>query len=569
MSGKDLPRPRLVRLIGQARVGTLLAATIGVLLVLAILGIGLALLANRQLAHDRDLLLDHVGPARRAALKLENALVNEETGVRGYIATSRPSFLAPYRSGLRDEVAAYASLYSQQRAIGPQVTAEVGLASSAARAWRRKFVEPVLRRVGRGAKVRVAADVMGKRLFDGVRRSLGRLQATLDDKDARVRSELENAATTLRLLLIFAAVSILGGILGAGIVLRRTILRPLARLGSEARRVAGGEFSTPLAVASGPREIAEVAGEIDGMRERIVAELAAVEATRVQLEEQALELRRSNAELEQFAYVASHDLQEPLRKVASFCQALQLRYAGQLDERADQYIEFAVDGAKRMQSLINDLLAFSRVGRSGHPHELVELDEVLAAARTSLAGAIEEAHGQVVADELPAVRGERSLLISLFQNLVSNALKFHGAEPPFVRVGVHRRGEEWELSFADNGIGIEREYAERIFLIFQRLHARDAYGGSGIGLALCRKIVEYHGGRIWLDTDHPRGACFRLTLPIAKSIDATPHADVTQHADVTHPAAAPRTDPPPHTAPPPSAAPAETPIGADTAERVR
>ncbi len=527
MSGKDLARTRLGRLIGQARVGTLLAATIGVLLVLAILGIGLALLANRQLEHNRNLLLEHVGPARRAALNLENALVNEETGVRGYIATSQPSFLAPYRSGLRSEADAYTSLYAQRQAVGPQITAEVGLVSSDSRSWRRKFIAPVLNRVARGTKVRVATDVKGKRLFDAVRRSLGRLQATLDDKDTKVRDELENAATTLRLLLVFAAVSILGGILGAGIVLRRTIIRPLARLGSEARRVAGGEFSMPLAVADGPREIAEVAAEIDGMRERIVTELAAVEAARVQLEEQALELRRSNAELEQFAYVASHDLQEPLRKVASFCQALQLRYGGQLDERADQYIEFAVDGAKRMQSLINDLLAFSRVGRSGHPHELVPLDEVLAAVRTSLAGAIEEARGQVIADELPAVHGERSQLISLFQNLISNALKFHGAEPPLVRVGVQRRGKEWELSFTDNGIGIEREYAERIFLIFQRLHARDAYGGSGIGLALCRKIVEYHGGRIWLDTDHPRGACFRLTLPIAQSTDATPHTDAT------------------------------------------
>ncbi len=252
------------------------------------------------------------------------------------------------------------------------------------------------------------------------------------------------------------------------------------------------------------------------MRERIVDELATVEVARGQLEEQAGELQRSNAELEQFAYVASHDLQEPLRKVVSFCQALQTRYGGQLDERADQYIDFAVDGAKRMQVLINDLLAFSRVGRGGRELALIALPEVLAAAQLALAETIASAGGSVVADELPTVRGDRAQLTSLFQNLIANAVKFRGAEPPVVRIAVVRRDAQWELSCADNGIGIDSEYAERIFLIFQRLHARDAYEGSGIGLALCRKIVEYHGGRIWLDTDYAGGTCFRFTLPIVK-----------------------------------------------------
>jgi light-regulated signal transduction histidine kinase (bacteriophytochrome) len=170
-------------------------------------------------------------------------------------------------------------------------------------------------------------------------------------------------------------------------------------------------------------------------------------------------------------------------------------------------------------------------------HELVELDEVFAAAQAALAGAIEEADGHVTADKLPAVRGDRAQLASLFQNLISNAIKFHGSEPPVVHVGAARHDGEWELSFTDNGIGIEHEYAERIFLIFQRLHARDAYEGSGIGLALCRKIVEYHGGRIWLDTDHARGACLRLTLPIAELTDTAARSDVAAQTD-----AAVRTD---------------------------
>ncbi len=250
------------------------------------------------------------------------------------------------------------------------------------------------------------------------------------------------------------------------------------------------------------------------MRERIVAELASVEVARAQLEGQARELTRSNAELEQFAYVASHDLQEPLRKIASFCQALKTRYEGQLDDRAEQYIDFAVDGAKRMQVLINDLLAFSRVGRSGREQEPVALAGVVTAAEHALADAIERNGARVLAGELPTVRGDRAQLVSLMQNLIGNALKFRGSEPPVVRITAKLGDGRWELSCADNGIGIEPDYAERIFLIFQRLHSRDTYDGSGIGLALCRKIVEYHGGHIWLDSSYANGACFRFTLPV-------------------------------------------------------
>jgi signal transduction histidine kinase len=497
-------------------VGGLLGATIGLLLVLAVVGIGLALVANGQLTRDRQLLLEQVGPARRTALALENALVNEETGVRGYLITAQPSFLEPYRSGRAGEEHAYTELDARQRAIGPEIAAEVRAVRAYAQAWRSKYVTPVLAYRRQSARRSITEDLRGKRLFDDVRGSISRLQFSLNRLDTVTRDQLENAGDTLQLLLILAAVLILGGVLGAGFLLRWTITRPLARLGAEARRVAGGEFGNPLTIASGPQEVAAVGREIDAMRQRIVDELATVEVARGQLEEQARELRRSNAELEQFAYVASHDLQEPLRKVVSFCQALQARYAGQLDERADQYIEFAVDGAKRMQSLINDLLAFSRVGRSGRELEPVALGEVLAAARAALAESIESAGGSVVAGELPSVRGDRAQLTSLFQNLIANAVKFRGAERPVVRIEALRRDTEWELACADNGIGIDAEYGERIFLIFQRLHSRDAYEGSGIGLALCRKIVQYHGGRIWLDTSYTDGTCFRFTLPIAK-----------------------------------------------------
>ena len=232
-----------------------------------------------------------------------------------------------------------------------------------------------------------------------------------------------------------------------------------------------------------------------------------------QLDEQTRDLERSNAELEQFAYVASHDLQEPLRKVASFCQLLEQRYRGQLDERADQYIDFAVDGAKRMQQLINDLLAFSRVGRSGNELQPVALDEIARRALADLDAVRVDARATVDVGDLPTVLGEPSLLTVLFQNLIGNAIKFRSEQPPEVRLTAERDGDGWLITCSDNGIGIDPEYAERVFVIFQRLHAKDEYAGTGIGLAMCRKIVEHHGGRIWLDPEAGPGTTFRFTLP--------------------------------------------------------
>jgi signal transduction histidine kinase len=516
------PRPRsLRRRLAGAGVGALLAMTIGVLLVLAVVGIGLALIASGELTHNRNLLLEQVGPARRAALSLENALLNEETSVRGYVITDDRRSLAPYDEGRREEAKADAELRAQEHAVGPRLAVELAAVQADAETWRTEFVAPALAHPRRTVRSASDGDLDGKQQFDALRASLGRLRDVLELRDAQARDALQSAADRLEALLIVAAVLILGGVLAAGFVLRRTITWPLSRLGSEARRVAGGEFDKPLAIAAGPREVAEVGAEIDAMRQRIVDELASVEAARAQLEEQAHELTRSNAELEQFAYVASHDLQEPLRKIASFCQALKTRYEGELDERAEQYIDFAVDGAKRMQVLINDLLAFSRVGRGGREQEPVALSSVVEAAETALADAIEHGRAQLLTGELPTVRGDRTQLVSLFQNLIANSLKFHGADAPIVRIAAERHGEHWELSCADNGIGIDQDYAERIFLIFQRLHSRDAYDGSGIGLALCRKIVEFHGGRIWLDTSYANGACFRFTLPLIEGDSGT------------------------------------------------
>ncbi len=252
-------------------------------------------------------------------------------------------------------------------------------------------------------------------------------------------------------------------------------------------------------------------------------ELDASRSARMLLAEQAVELRRSNAELEQFAYVASHDLQEPLRKVASFCQLLEKRYGDKLDERGIEYIGFAVDGAKRMQVLINDLLSFSRVGRVGAVHAAAELETALDDALANLAAALEESNAEIVrpAQRLPRVVGDPTLLTMLWQNLIGNAVKFQRTgHPPRIVIECQRGAGEWILTVTDNGIGIDEEFVDKVFVIFQRLHGRDQYSGTGLGLALCKKIVEHHGGTIRIDTSYDGGSRFEFTLPVLESVES-------------------------------------------------
>jgi PAS domain S-box-containing protein len=225
------------------------------------------------------------------------------------------------------------------------------------------------------------------------------------------------------------------------------------------------------------------------------------------------ELARSNTELQQFAYVASHDLQEPLRMIASYTQLLARRYKGKLDADADEFITFAVDGATRMQRLINDLLAYSRVGTQGKAPQPMSSEVVLEDALANLQIAITESQAIVTHDPLPIVPADETQLLQLFQNLIGNALKFRAEQPPQVHISAQARGHEWLFSVRDNGIGLEPQYAERIFVVFQRLHTRENYPGTGIGLAICKRIVERHGGHIWVESQPGQGTTFYFTLP--------------------------------------------------------
>ncbi|HTA23990.1 MAG TPA: ATP-binding protein [Terriglobales bacterium] len=230
------------------------------------------------------------------------------------------------------------------------------------------------------------------------------------------------------------------------------------------------------------------------------------------LAKKAEELARSNRDLEQFAYVASHDLQEPLRMVAAYTQLLAERYAGKLDENADKYIRYALEGALRMQTLVTDLLTFSRVGRNRKSNPLAG-DAVVREALENLQAALQESGAVVHYEALPTVSGDRTQLVQLFQNLIGNAIKFHGEKTPVITVSANRSAAEWEFSVSDNGIGIAAEHAEAIFVIFQRLHTRAEYPGNGVGLAICKKIVEQHGGRISVESKAGEGASFKFTLP--------------------------------------------------------
>ncbi|MCS0636943.1 ATP-binding protein [Streptomyces sp. LP05-1] len=492
-------------------------AALAVLLVLA--ACGAWLFGHSSEVSDR--LVDRSTPALIASVRLEGALVDQETGVRGYGTSGNREFLEPY----------YAGQKQQRDAVERLRVLDAGDAEGAERLravleraerWQSEFARPV---VGSPAPLQTARQraAEGKSAFDALRVAITAQQDHLQAQRDRARADLQHVRTLRNWVFSAIALVVLALMAAAFVGLRRAVGVPLAGLSSDVRRVASGHFDHPVA-ATGPADIRLLATDVEAMRHRLAEELAYSHRARAQLLARSTELKRSNAELEQFAYVASHDLQEPLRKVASFCQLLERRYGDRLDARGKQYIDFAVDGAHRMQNLINDLLTFSRVGRLHAEDVPVDLEHVLDGVRQSLSLALEETGTVLTHDPLPTVPGDPTQLTMLLQNLISNAVKFRTpGTPPRVRVGVRRTeaGEAggagfWELSVSDNGIGIDPEYAEKVFVIFQRLHTRDQYPGNGIGLALCKKIADYHGGGIRIDPDHSPGTRFVVTLAASR-----------------------------------------------------
>jgi len=522
--------PREPSATEASRVGWTLRRRLGVALLVAgivlatILAIALTATA-RVRSHQEMVTRDYY-----ATVSLVNdsyaRLAAAQSSMRGFALTGDDALLPAIedvrsaRSVLRlDDVPA-----PVREQLGDELAGLVTSANAGVERWLDEFAVPVVDAVTAAGPVVLAPEyfVDGQVVFDGVHEDMDEIVALVDEARDAQTQDLTAATRTLVFSFGFLALStvVIGAIVWNR--LRRWVIDPLQMLAGSVRRVRDGEVDARIGT-DGPDEIGELAGDVEDLRTTLVGQLRQNEADRAelvvaneQLVHQSEELARSNRDLEQFAYVASHDLQEPLRKVASFTQLLRKRYGGQLDDRADQYIEFAVDGAHRMQRLIQDLLLFSRVGRTpADSREPVALDECLSGALANLGEILEETGAEVTSDELPTVVGESGLLTQLFQNLVGNAVKFRREElAPRVEISVRRDGDEWLFACRDNGIGIDPQYAERVFVIFQRLHAKDEYAGTGIGLALCKRIVEFHGGRIWLDEDSDsQGATIRWSLP--------------------------------------------------------
>ncbi|WP_030491689.1 sensor histidine kinase [Micromonospora chokoriensis] len=533
---------------------------ITLLTVVGVLLIGLATAEAAMATRNRtqiDAILNQTGPLRVQSQELLNALLDQETAIRGYAVSGKPADLRPYRDGLTQEERVVASMRTLLDDY-PQIGQEMRIVEERALQWRQSVAEPVI------ATTEQSGTQAGQALItDQARQQFDQLRSAVNDLQEEILVAREEAAANVRtssnvlvvLLIVAALVVVVAGALLL-LSLDRMVIRPLVGLADQVREVAEGDYQHGIAT-TGPPEFIRLGEDVDAMRQKIAADLAEVRAAReriewvnAQLQKQAEELTRSNRDLEQFAYVASHDLQEPLRKVASFCQLLQRRYAGQLDERADQYIAFAVDGAQRMQRLINDLLAFSRIGRLTTGFVEVDLNKVMGDVAGQTEAALQYADAELTWDELPVISGEEPLLTNLLANLVSNSIKFRRPDvPPKVHVSARLVDAGWEISCQDNGIGIEPEFADKIFVIFQRLHSKDAYPGTGIGLAIVKKIVEYHGGQVWVDTDVPEGTAIRFTLPAlpgdveaaAAAADSPPQPPALTGGDPTPSTEAPAT----------------------------
>ena len=531
MRDPSIPEPRIERISARLVVQSWFQLAFAVLAVFAVIGSIVGGIFIQRTVQITDDVTKRIQPAMVQAYRLQTALLDQQTGARGYALTTDPAFLEPYLTGQDEQQAAVDSL-RELLAGYPDLTADVDAIDTAADRWRVRYAEPVVAAVVAGdpRPLDPALAEEARQAFSEIRTMFAQENSALarileENLDDLAQSRLIRNSVLIAMVITF----ILTG-LAMVVLVHNLVAVPLSRLRKASRRVALEENFYQHIYPQGPKDIRALALDVETMRGRIADALSDSRSQQVLLAKQAAdldvqaeELRRSNTELEQFAYVASHDLQEPLRKVASFCQLLEKRYGDVLDDRGRQYVEYAVDGAKRMQVLINDLLAFSRVGRVHDAYVRVDLGRPLDKALSNLSAAIEESEARIDRPgSLPELTGDPTLLTMLWQNLLGNAIKFrHPDRAPVVRIECEQTedesgGTQWHFCVTDNGIGIDSEYAEKVFIIFQRLHPRDDYQGTGIGLALCKKIVEYHAGKIWIDTEysdtHAEGTriCFTL-----------------------------------------------------------
>jgi signal transduction histidine kinase len=448
-------------------------------LALAVLG-GIALLSYRnseRVAEAAD--ARHRGSVRLDQLQeFLSTAVDVETGQRGYVVTGDEVFLAPYLSGMEQLEPRLQRLRvaliddpRQQSAL-----AQLEKMVTELIAYHRHVVA-LKASQDKDAAWRVIATGRGKQIMDQIRQLITALRG--EEREQLQRRDREfQAGLHLSMFIIIAGSGLGFAAVALAAVAINWSLRERIRLNAELR---------------------QSLGENHAMLDQLRATGA--------------DLTRSNQELEQFAYIASHDLQEPLRKISSFAQLLASQYRDKLDAEANEFIGYMVDGAQRMQILIQNLLAYSRLGRKGRPFTLVDGDAVLKQALVNLQGAIEDSGAVVTSEPLPSVLADEVQLVQLFQNLIGNAIKFCGPAKPSIQIRAEATSSASTFFVRDHGIGIEPRFAERIFIIFQRLHSREEYPGTGIGLAFCKKIVERHGGRIWLESAPGQDTTFCFTLP--------------------------------------------------------
>ncbi len=424
--------------------------------------------------------------------ELLSTIRDAETGQRGYLLTGQDRYLAPFLTAKanlqakRSDIAVLAS----RNGVPRQDIANLNSFVDAKMAELQLTIDLQQAHKASAALAEVETN-RGQQYMSEIRASIGALK------------DQQTATFSRRLQTQHRSQTELNAVLGVGIVLGFVLLYWAYR------------FNTLYA---GERDAveAEIRRLNNTLESRVKERTAELENRTKELERRSAELQRSNADLMQFAYVASHDLQEPLRMIGSYTGLLARRYHGQLDEAADRYIRFAVEGANRMQALIQDLLSYSRAGTQDLEKKPVSSEQVVQTALRNLDLAIKESSAVVRYGNLPVVDADETKLVQVMQNLLANALKFRKAQVvPEVSITAQHAGDEWTFAITDNGIGFDPKYCDRIFQIFQRLHGIGKYPGNGIGLAICRRVIEHHGGRLWAESQPETGSTFFFTLPAA------------------------------------------------------